>query len=190
MSTVPIPKWNTQGVLPPIDVANPTSSYRSPYKVSMTDLVLHFGITDPRREILAGLLQYRAALSAAGIVNGFQWLDGSFLEDIERLEQRAPRDIDVVTFFELPPGRTQQDILTQHLPLLDRNQTKAAYHVDAFPVCLGGALDNLVELSTYWYSLWSHRRDMRWKGYLEVSLDTADDVNAQANLNPVRGNNP
>jgi hypothetical protein len=173
-----------------MDVADPTSRYRSPYRVSLADLVLHFGTSDPRKEILAGLIRYRRALFAAGIVSGFQWLDGSFLEDVERLEQRAPRDIDVVTFFELPPGRTQRDILAQHRPLFDRSQTKASFRVDAYPACLGGALDSLIERSTYWYSLWAHRRNGQWKGYLQASLDAADDANAQANLNPRGGTLP
>jgi hypothetical protein len=153
----------------------------------MTDLVLRFGTSDERRQILDGLLYYRAELYAVGITTGFQWLDGSFLEEIEKLEARAPRDVDVVTFFELPAGQTQADVLNRNRNLFDRKKTKAAYRVDAFPLCLGGAAKPLIERSTCWYSLWSHRRDLRWKGYLEVGLSAAEDAAARANLNVVVG---
>ena len=158
--------------------------------MGLTDLVLRFGTSDPRRAILDGLLRYRGALYGAGITSGFQWLDGSFVEDIERLEQRPPRDVDVVTFFELPAGQSQMDVLTQNRDLFDRNKTKASYQVDAYPVCLGGALDMLIDRSTYWYGVWSHRRDLRWKGYLEVKLDATDDAGARTNLNAVKGSQP
>ena len=36
--------------------------------------------------------KYRAALRAVGFDRGFQWLDGSFVED------RVPKDLDVVSF--------------------------------------------------------------------------------------------
>ncbi|MDA1231040.1 MAG: hypothetical protein O2856_09720 [Planctomycetota bacterium] len=32
-------------------------------------------------------------------MTGFQWLDGSFLEDIELGDGRPPRDLDVVTVY-------------------------------------------------------------------------------------------
>ena len=47
MTTVAIPAWNPQGLLPPIDVLNPTSVERSPYRVVLTDVVrqlVHEGI--------------------------------------------------------------------------------------------------------------------------------------------------
>ena len=46
---------------------------------------------------MAGFLDFRALLHSLGINTGFQWLDGSFMENVELLEQRAPKDIDVVT---------------------------------------------------------------------------------------------
>lgn len=102
-----IPAWNAQGVLPPVGVADPTSTIRSPYVVPLIEVVHRFGTTVERRTILGGLMRYRAALHAIGLVQGFQWLDGSFLEDVEGLESRPPNDIDVVTFFRLLPGETE-----------------------------------------------------------------------------------
>lgn len=188
MTTVSIPKWNAQGVLPPIDPINPTSSERSPYVVSLTDLALHFGTTKGRQEILMGLLEFRSAIYAAGIRDGFQWVDGSFLEDIETIERRDPADIDVVTFYHLPKGETQQSLASAHSALFNHANTKKSYLVDAYFVTLN---DNppasLVESSAYWYSLWSHRRSGQWKGYLQIDLSSGDDTLAKTELQKAAG---
>jgi hypothetical protein len=86
MSTVSIPSWGAQGLIPPIDVMNPTSANRSPYRASLTDFVLRFSTTPERRGILDGLLRYRSALHGVGLTTGFQWVNGSFLEHIEVTE--------------------------------------------------------------------------------------------------------
>ena len=115
MNSVPIPHWNAQGLIPPMDVASPVSANRSPYMVTLNDLVMRFGISIARCRILDGLLRYRAALHGLGVTRGFQWLDGSFLEHIEVLDSRPPNDIDVVTFFHLPAGETQASLVTRFL---------------------------------------------------------------------------
>src|SRR5260370_40008152 len=95
---VTIPDWNALGLLPPIDPEVPTSPERSPYPVSLKDLVMRFATTQERKAILIGFLNYRAILHRFGATEGFQWLDGSFMEEVEVLERRAPKDIDVVSF--------------------------------------------------------------------------------------------
>lgn len=67
MMPMGIPAWNTQGVLPPVDVADPTSPLRSPYVVPLSEAVQRFGTSAERLTILEGLLEYRAALHAAGL---------------------------------------------------------------------------------------------------------------------------
>jgi hypothetical protein len=57
------------------------------------------GTTPARLTILDGFLQFRQRLRAAGLAVGFQWLNGSFLQDVERFEGRDPGDLDVVTFY-------------------------------------------------------------------------------------------
>ena len=186
MSPVAIPNWNPQGVLPPINPANPTSVDRSPYSVTLTDLVLHFGTTLCRQTILSGLLAFRSALHSAGLTQGFQWVNGSFLENIEIIESRDPVDVDVVTFFHLPASQTQQGLLNAHPRLFNPADTKADHHVDAHFVQLnGGTPAPLVGQSTYWYSLWSHRRNGQWKGYLQINLSPTDDTVAEANLSKI-----
>lgn len=188
MTTVSIPNWNAQGVLPPINPVDPTSAERSPYAVSLSDFVLHFGTSGQRRTILLGLLGFRRALHAAGLSAGFQWIDGSYLEDIERIESRAPADMDVVTFFHLPQGETQRSFALSRPELFNHADTKARYHIDAYFVPLD---DNpppiLVERSAYWYSLWSHRRNGQWKGYLQIDLAPTYDSAASAELRKAAG---
>ena len=188
MKTVRIPDWNAQGVLPPHDPVDPTAVERSPYTVSLTDFILHFGTTGKRQTILLGFLDFRATLYEAGIVNGFQWVDGSFLEDIETIENRDPADMDVVTFFHLPQGQTQQSFASAQPDLFNHSHSMSRFHVDAYFVPLD---DNppaqLIERSAYWYSLWSHRRNGQWKGYLQIDLSATEDENARAEIQKMIG---
>lgn len=187
MNTVALPSWNSLGLIPPIDEQQPTSAERSPYTVSLTDFVLRFGQTQPRRLVLDGFLKYRAAIHAAGLVSGFQWLDGSFLENVEVLEARFPNDIDVVTFFDLPAGKSQIDMLQQFPDLFPttrgvQQKLKDTYSVDAYVEHLGKAPSRLVRQSSYWYSMWSHRRNQAWKGFVQIDLAPSGDALAIAQL--------
>jgi hypothetical protein len=182
MSMVAIPAWTPEGVLPPINSGKPVSIERSPYIVSLPDYVLRFSDTPERRAVLSGFLDYRATLHRAGLVEGFQWLDGSFLEHVELLENRAPNDLDVVTFFRLPPGRSQRDILAADASLIDHDQLKERFRVDAYLVDLGMHPELLTRQSAYWYSMWSHRRNRLWKGFVQVDLGPAENASAIAIL--------
>jgi hypothetical protein len=183
MNNVGIPTWNPQGVLPPINPATPASTDRSPYTVSLTDLVLRFATSPERQTIFTGFLVFRSALHAAGLVDGFQWVNGSFLEDIETTEKRKPADIDIVTFFHLPAGKTQKSLVDASPRLFTPVETRQDYSVDAYFVQLNGdAPEPLVGLSAYWYSMWSHRRNGQWKGYLQIDLSSTEDPVAKANL--------
>ncbi len=180
MIPVAIPAWTASGLLPPIDPNRPTSSERSPYFVSLSELVLRFNTSAERRTVLDGFLRYRSRLHAVGLISGFQWLDGSFFENIEEIEGRVPRDIDVVTYYRLPQGISQADVLSRDPSIFPRTKAerlamKDVYNVDAFLVDLGTPPDRLVERSAYWYGVWSHRRDSRWKGYLSVDLAPEED---------------
>jgi hypothetical protein len=187
MNTVSLPSWNALGLIPAIDEHQPASPERSPYTVYLTDFVLRFGQTQPRLVVLDGFLKYRAALHSAGLVSGFQWLDGSFLENVEILEARAPNDIDVVTFFDLPAGKSQMYIQQQFPDLfpssrIAHQKLKDTYCVDAYYEDLGKPPSRLVRQSSYWYSMWSHRRNQAWKGYLQIDLAPNDDSSAIAQL--------
>jgi hypothetical protein len=182
MSPVAIPAWTAEGVLPPVNAAQPVSTERSPYAVSLTDYVLRFGDTPGRRTVLDGLLRYRSALHALGLVSGFQWLDGSFLEHVELIERRPPNDVDVVTFYRLPPGRSQRDLLAAQPDLFDHAGVRATYFVDGYHEHLGMDPERLALRSAYWYSVWSHRRNQLWKGFVQVDLAPSEDATAAATL--------
>lgn len=188
-STASIPAWNSAGVLPPIRPNAPGSSPdRSPYLVDLAVLFDRFATSPERMAILDGLLRFRADLHAAGITSGFQWLDGSFLEQVELLEGRAPRDMDVVTFLALPPGLDQRSLVQRHGTLFDQKHVKATYAMDAYFAVLGQPTDHWqVKNIAYWYSLWSHRRDGLWKGFVQVDLDPSQDGDARAILNLAGG---
>jgi len=180
-----IPGWNPQGVLPPADPSDPTSRLidRSPYEVRLNDFVSRFGISSERLNLLDNLLSFRSGLHGVGLVRGFQWLDGSFCESIETLESRAPRDIDVVTFYYLPAGESQQSFKVKYPELLRHKYNEIKYHMDAYFVDIdSGVPENLISDSAYWYSVWSHRRNALWKGYLQIDLSPTDDHIALDNL--------
>lgn len=187
MDTVALPQWNALGLIPPVNDQQPTAAERSPYTVSLTDFVLRFGKTSPRLKVLDGFLKYRAALHAAGLVSGFQWLDGSFLENVELLEARAPNDLDIVTFFDLPVGKSQNDIFQQFPELFPTNRDSHSklnemYSVDAYLEYLGKSPSRLVRQASYWYSMWSHRRNQVWKGFVQIDLAPSADAQAIAQL--------
>ncbi|UUX92967.1 DUF6932 family protein [Methanoplanus endosymbiosus] len=178
-----IPDWNTDGILPPINMADPTGFERSPYSISLTDLILRFANTKHRREIIKGFMNFRSALHESGLTEGFQWIDGSFLENVEKTEERNPNDIDLVTFFILPEETSQETLLSSNQDLFNPKRTKDEYNVDAYFVQLNSdEYEMLIRQITYWYSIWSHRRDGQWKGFIQIELSGKEDQVAMSNL--------
>jgi len=183
-----IPDWNQDGVIPPRDPNDPASFNRSPYRASLVDVITRFGSSPVRRELLSGSLDFRAELHRAGLTEGFQWIDGSFVEDVERTRGRAPWDIDVVTFFYAPHGRTDESVYYASPGVFDNALIKETYKIDSYLVPLSRAnLEIAIELAAYWYSLWSHTREEKWKGYLQISLDPGDDEAARTMLDRMSG---
>ncbi|RSE88615.1 DUF6932 family protein [Achromobacter denitrificans] len=169
-----IPAFNISGVLPPFTGAEPGNrAQMSPYKSTVLDMARHLGTSLQRVELLIGLLMYRTALKASGVSLGFQWIDGSFVEDVEVTRGRPPADIDVVTFGRLPG--TPQEFLAAHEHLLDARRTKQMYKCDAYFVDLGKDSTKLVDDTRYWFGLFSHQRETSlWKGMLQINLDEDD----------------
>ena len=187
-STNSIPDWEYAGVLPANEPDDPTSEIRSPYTASLFDLVTRFGSTEPRRRILRGLLAYRAELHNSGLIRGFQWIDGSFVENVEETSGRPPNDIDIVTFLYVPDGYTAETLLQKFDTLFDKTTLKNDYSVDAYYAQLNQVTpEEMINESTYWYSLWSHTRDGKWKGYLQIDLADGDDGQARFQLDQMDG---
>lgn len=142
----------------------------------MAEVARSFATSEERRAIFRGFLALRGALRGLGFASGVQWLDGSFVEDCEQTRAKPPGDIDVVSW--LPFDRIADGIaLMNSNPDVFRSScSKAKYRVDHYAFELGKPLDAFrLKLVSYWYSMWSHRRDdQRWKGFVQVELSEAD----------------
>lgn len=80
-----IPPFTVSGVLPPFIGGDPTSfTGQAPYRTSMVEVVNRFSFSIERVAILEGLFDYRDKMRSLN-VKGYQWLDGSFVEDCEKL---------------------------------------------------------------------------------------------------------
>ena len=187
-SATAIPDWNTSGIIPPIRPGQPGhSAERSPYKTTLLEMIYRFCTSSARLEILDGYLDFREALHGVGLTAGVQWLDGSFVEDKETRAGAPPADIDVVTFAYLPPGKNQADILSSNPPPFDHLHVKTTYMVDGYFQFLGkSSNERFLRQTSYWNSMWSHTRHQEWKGFLEVDLDPANDVDARNYLSALK----
>lgn len=190
------PDWNNRGIIPPIpaDPRFATGQPRSPYPVSLLEVVQRFSTSTKRVAILRGFLRYRTALHRAGLTKGFQWLDGSFLENKEVMIGQTPGDIDVATFFYLPTGTSQADLLSRDALAFgsDGLARKNAFYVDAYLIPLDTPteipIEDLVWNSHYWYGVFSHsRRNFLWKGFLQINLASGEDAAAAAFLATLSG---
>ena len=179
-----IPPFTGSGVLPPYVGPDPAQiAGVSPYETTLSELVTRFGTSPERREILRGYLAHRRMLLGYGI-NGVQWLDGSFVEDVESTQSRSPNDVDVVTFFARPPNLADQN---SWAAFLGANQTvfmpplaKAHFKTDPYFVDVSFGPLFVIDQAAYWSGLFSHQRvTSLWKGLVKVWLDPQrDDVNA------------
>lgn len=185
---MPIPTLENNGLLPPY-VGDPTlSQNHSPYKTTTLEIAQRFCATPARRELFRGLLGYRAELAALGIVNGFQWINGSFTADIEAMEGRDPRDIDILTFYHRPIAARDDIAWTMlvraNTQTFDPRELKQRFHCHVVhAVDLGGPGERTVIVTSFFNSLFSHQRlTKRWKGMLRVELNPALDAAAAAHI--------
>lgn len=176
-----IPAFDLGLVLPPFLGSRPgMMAFQSPYEARLEELVSRFGTTPERNRLLRGLVDLRAALRALGIVNGFQWIDGSFVEDKERRLGAPPGDIDIVTCFDRPlTAQTDAEwdrISRPHeATLFDPGHCKTTYKCEAFYIDLGRSGQSIASQSAFWFGLFSHQRDtFRWKGVVRVRLGPDD----------------
>jgi hypothetical protein len=172
--------------LPPF-IGDPTDgATMSPFKVTVPEFVASFALTPERVQILEGLLEFRRRIHALGIVRGLQWIDGSFVEMNDAV--RAPRDVDVVTFFFRPPNLADQAALAgaiaAHPDVFDHAQVKSALKCDTYWVDLSVPSPLYhVDQTRYWFGLFSHRRlSQQWKGMLQLPLGSLAEDQEAANL--------
>ena len=138
------------------------------------------GTLKKEKQFLRGLLSYRAKLRSLGITKGFQWLDGSFVEDVEKSRGRPPNDIDIVTFADRPHHTRDQDqwriLVSENSDVFIPELSKDAYSCDAYFVDLETPPLHIVNNTKYWFGLFSHQRESYlWKGMIEIPLLCNDD---------------
>lgn len=169
---MPIPKVLPIGILPPFlksPIGTSPAAERtgvSPYLATALELVERYATSVHRVRVLEGLLAYRAELRRIGLSGGFQWIDGSFVETLNR----EPNDVDVVTVASLPASCDPADE-----KLFDAREARKRFLCDAYFVDLAGAPLRTVAESVYWYGLFSHQRQtLRWKGIVQIDLAPHD----------------
>lgn len=168
----PIPAFDHNLVLPP-HLGDPTSfGDLSPFACTTSDLCDRFNTSPERKIILSGFLAFREKLQSLGVTKGFQWIDGSFLEDVEKRELRPPKDLDVVTVFFGYDASFQITIAAKFPEFKDRALSKANYSIDHFPFDATHNPIVTIEMTRYWMQLFSHNRDSVWKGMLRIELNT------------------
>lgn len=186
-----IPDWTIQGIVPPFIGGDPTiPTNMSPYRTTMKAFVQRFADTPERQSIVRGLLDYRAALLSVGLT-GFQWLSGSFVEKVESIRGRPPGDVDVVSLVNRPHNFTSDEKWEEFLDseagnlILNSEAMKEAYHCDAYAIDLNEPGIDIVNLTRYWFGLFSHQRVTSvWKGMVIVELDLEGDEEARRIITP------
>lgn len=187
----PIPSFNHNHVLPP-HTGNPILlGGVSPYEATILEFCQRFSTSPERVQLLKGLISFRLKMIDFGITDGFQWVDGSFTENIELSDGRAPRDIDVITFYWGLSIPAQNYIFDNFVEFFDPNLSKSGYKLDHYSVDCESDPSNskdtlrIVELTKYWVQLFCHNRKGVWKGMIKLPLltDKSSDETALSFLN-------
>lgn len=181
---MPIPSFDHNNVLPP-HLGNPVDrTHLSPYQCTILELCHKFSTSKHRISILKNFVSFRQKMTAMGVVFGFQWLDGSFMEDIEKSQNRPPTDLDVVTFFGGLSIPDQTKISTVFPEFANPGLAKTTYNLDHYAVDYSYSPDVTVEQTRYWIQLFTHNRVGVWKGIIRLPLNTSiDDQHAYDYLN-------
>ncbi len=181
---MPIPSFDHNNVLPP-HMGNPTDkTHLSPYSCTILELCHQFSTSGQRIAILKNYITFRQRMTSLGIIIGFQWLDGSFMENIERSESREPNDLDIVTFFGGISRADQANLIKIFPEFASPVLAKNTYKLDHYAVDYTYHPDVTVEQTRYWLQLFTHNRIGVWKGILRLPLNTPiDDQHALDYLN-------
>lgn len=177
-----IPPFDKNNVLPPyVEGGNPTNLHdQSPYKSDIVEFCTRFATSAQRKSILQGFVKFRLDALSYGINGGIQWIDGSFVEDIEKRDNRAPHDIDVLSMVYFPSKEMEVRTLHAFPSFANHNLSKINYMVDHFPLILNYNPIFVVNYTKYWSQLFGHNRNGVWKGMVELPLyaDTTNDMMA------------
>lgn len=176
-----IPPFDHNNVLPPYQGDNPAKrGCLSPYKSDIMEFCQHFAKTPERIAILKGFVSFRLECLKYGIQLGYQWIDGSFVENVEVSQSRDPHDIDVVTMFALSDPNQQIAIANNFPAFVDTRLSKVRYKVDHYPCLVNASPFATIENVKYWNQLFGHNRAGIWKGMIELPLYDNDNLDIQA----------
>lgn len=172
-----IPSFDNRHLLPPFTGSTVTQlAGRSPYSTTVGEIGASLALTNDRKALLWGLLQFRADLRSLGFTDGFQWVDGSFVENIEASSGRPPNDIDIISFLNRPAQYSNNQswaVFLSSTPTFNNKHVKTAYKCDTYFADLSLPPKNVVDNAAYWLSLFSHQRGTQhWKGILSIQIDT------------------
>lgn len=125
-------------------------------------------------------------MTALNIIYGFQWLNGSFMENIEISQNRPPKDLDVVTFFGNLSLADQANLRSTFPEFGNPSLSKNNFNIDHYPVDYTYRPEVTVEQTRYWLQLFTHNRIGIWKGILKLPLNTPiEDQHALDYLNSI-----
>lgn len=172
-----IPDFDHNHVLPPFVGSPVVPGEGSPYDCTSLEFCRKFAFSRRRIEILKRFLDFRSQMNAHGITSGFQWVDGSFVENIEQSQGRDPNDIDIVSFVDLT-GFNLNLIASNFPEFGDPSLSKANYLVDHYVVDYCYRPDLTVESTRYWIQLFSHNRAGHWKGILCIPIGSTNEDSA------------
>jgi hypothetical protein len=157
----------------------------------MSEVVASLGTTSHRKALLSGLLGYRELLYKLGYENGFQFIDGSFCENVEVTRPGNPNDIDVFSYLKRPAKYFDPNdwktagFKEWNEEVVDRDKNKRRFLTDTYAVDINAntTVKSLVDVTIYWYGLYSHKRvTLQWKGFVVVILDKHADSLARSLL--------
>jgi hypothetical protein len=180
-----IPNFDHNGVIPP-HLGSPQEGghQMSPYPTTSLEFCEKFATSPERIDILKRFLEFRSEMRKSGI-SGFQWLDGSFVEDIENSSRnRPPQDLDILTFYYPITVAQNTNILANFIEFVDRKACKTKFKLDHLMINIGVNPVIIIEFTRYFLQLFTHNRDQVWKGMLKMEVGITDeDADAEKYLN-------
>jgi hypothetical protein len=117
-------------------------------------------------------------------------LDGSFVENVEQLEQRDPGDIDVLSLISIPQQYHTDPTSWQTVGLpfwrdeiANQPLNKQRFKLDTYAVDYPNYGVSGLKSLFYWYGLFGHQRTtFSWKGFVIVPFNAVDDAVAAGML--------
>lgn len=171
---MPIPDFDHNNVLPPFINGRPgILTNHSPYICTIQEFCEKFATTEVRIELLTKFVEFRLKVHESEITSGFQWVDGSFLEDKEKALNKDPNDIDVATFFQVSSPNTEDKIKNEFPEFINRGLAKDNYMLDNLLIHITPlAPYDLIRNTNFISKLFSYSRRGVHKGMVEIHLNT------------------